>query len=282
MVNTLTASNHGTDLARLSPDLLKVAVSFLHGTHYRSVATSCNLLLDAYTHQTETSADTSSGESNKKTTSMRVVVSSVSYTKVFAKDHHYVADVGRDLFTLAWEERETSALFWRSAARHSNLETLTYVLRLSSPIFARGEKKAIIWAMEGNQSFEVVCLLMEYFRFCPQTLGAAARLGRLDCLKNLRREPSSYDNNGCLACTMAARYGNYAILVWAREAGCGWSEDTHFWAMRGDDEQIKKYVNTMDCPRYSDEDTRRKNARNLTTPTYYERLRRRGGTRSYY
>jgi len=115
---------------------------------------------------------------------MRVVVSSLSFTKVFAKDHHYIADVGPDLFTLVLE-RKTSALFWRSAARHSNLETLTYVLGLASPIFARGEKKAIIWAMEGNQSFEVICLLMKYFPFCPQTLGAAARLGRLDCLKNL-------------------------------------------------------------------------------------------------
>jgi hypothetical protein len=117
---------------------------------------------------------------------------------------------------------------------------------------------------------------MKHFPFCHQTL-ATAHLGRLDCLKNLRRETSSYDSNSFLVCTLAARYGNYDILVWAREAGCRWSEDTHFWAMRDDDDQIKKYVMAGDCPTsYSDEDTRIKSAHNLTTP------RRRGGPRSYY
>ena len=269
MAKTRTESNDETSIGLFQPDLLGQAVSFLHGTHFRSVATSCKLLLNAYvvTKTSDTSGypDYELTESNKKTTSMRVVVSSIRNIQLFERDHRNASIDRRKNSSLPAAEfreiedmmnRDISEIFWRSAARYGNFQTLSYVLGLGVPIFCRGRKKAIIWAMEGSQSIDVIRLLIKHFRFCPDTFVAAARLGRLDCLKSLRYT-RTFDAR---TCTEAAKNGNYDILVWAREAGCAWSEETHLFAMRGDDDRIKKYVVKEGCPAYSSERIKRENA----------------------
>ena len=105
----------------------------------------------------------------KKTTSFRVVVSSIRNVQLFETDTRSAAIETRRLHDLPstyyfdHDDRYTSYKFWRRAARHGNIETLSYVLRSSDVIFCRGKKRAIIWAMEGNQSIDVIRLLIKNF-----------------------------------------------------------------------------------------------------------------------
>ena len=266
MVTTPTERNKETPLGLCPSDVLVQAMSFLHGTHYRYIATSCKLLLNAYV---ATKTEASSGHpnyepilTNKKTTSFRVVVSSIRNVQLFETDTRSAAIETRRLHDLPstyyfdHDDRYTSYKFWRRAARHGNIETLSYVLRSSDVIFCRGKKRAIIWAMEGNQRIDVIRLLIKKFKFCPLTFAVAARLGRLDVLQSLRNT-RNFDSR---TCTEAAKNGNFDVLLWARGEGCPWTEETHLYAMRGDDERIKKYVVEEGCPAYSPEMFKRENA----------------------